>query len=425
MSVMKKVCIDEVDLQGKRVLIRVDFNVPVDEKGEVADDTRIRAALPTIRYAMEHGAKLLLASHLGRPKGRDPKFSLKPVAFRLSQLLGKPVAMVEDCRGEAVQARIAQMREGDLLMLENVRFHPEEEKNDEAFSKAMAELADIYVNDAFGAAHRAHASTEGITRFVPVAASGFLMKKELEYLEKVLAAPERPFVAILGGAKVSDKLGVVRYLLDKVDALLIGGAMAYTFLKAKGLAVGKSRVEEDRLPEAQMVLEQVRASGVAVLLPVDHVIAEKVEAGAPTRIVKGSIPDGWIGLDIGPETREVFAGRIREARMIFWNGPIGVFELPPFQAGTLAIARAVAESGALSIVGGGDSVAALTQMGLAEKVTHLSTGGGATLEFVEGRTLPGVAALNDRKSSLTEENDAAVCGEPFDAVAGGLVRRSL
>ncbi len=393
---MNKICIDEVDLQGKRVLIRVDFNVPLDAAGEVADDTRIRAALPTIRYALERGAKVLLASHLGRPQGKDPTFSLKPVAFRLSQLLGKPVPLAEDCVGEAVKTRIAQMRSGDLLMLENVRFHPEEEENDESFARALAALCDIYVNDAFGAAHRAHASTEGITRFVPVAAAGFLMKKELEYLGKVLAAPEHPFVAILGGAKVSDKVGVVRHLLPKVDLLLIGGAMAYTFLKAQGIGVGNSRWEEERLEEARAVLEQAGGAGVPLLLPVDHVIAEKVEAGAATRVVEGAIPDGWIGLDIGPETREVFAGRIKGARMIFWNGPMGVFELPPFQAGTLAVAQAVAASGALSIVGGGDSVAAVTGMGLADRITHLSTGGGATLEFIEGRLLPGVAALTDR-----------------------------
>jgi len=393
---MNKICVDEVDLQGKRVFIRVDFNVPLDAAGEVADDTRIRAALPTIRYALERGAKVLLASHLGRPKGKDPTFSLKPVAFRLSQLLGKPVPLAEDCVGEAVKTRIAQMRSGDLLMLENVRFHPEEERNDEAFARALAELCDLYVNDAFGAAHRAHASTEGIARFVPVAAAGFLMKKELEYLEKVLTAPEHPFVAILGGAKVSDKVGVVRHLLPKVDLLLIGGAMAYTFLKAQGVGVGNSRWEEERLREAQAVLEQAGGAGVPLLLPVDHVIAEKVEAGAPTRVVEGAIPDGWIGLDIGPKTREVFAGRIEGARMIFWNGPMGVFELPPFRAGTLAVAQAVAASGALSIVGGGDSVAAVTGMGLADRITHLSTGGGATLEFIEGRLLPGVAALTDR-----------------------------
>lgn len=393
---MKKMCIDELELQGKRVLIRVDFNVPLDPQGEVADDTRIQAALPTIRYALERGAKVLLISHLGRPKGRDPKLSLKPVAVRLSRLLQRPVQMAEDAIGEAVQAQVASMAEGDILMLENVRFHPEEEKNDETFSRALAALCDLYVNDAFGTAHRAHASTEGVTKFVPIAACGFLMRKELDYLGRVIASPERPFMAILGGAKVSDKLGVLQRLLDKVDGLLIGGGMAYTFLKAQGFEVGNSLVEEKQLSAAQQILDRAKALGVSFLLPIDHVVAEKVEAEAQVKIVGEAIPKGWMGLDIGPRTREAFAERIRKAKTIFWNGPMGVFELSPFREGTLFVAKAVAESGATSIVGGGDSVAAITQMGLADRITHLSTGGGATLEFVEGRPLPGVAALTDR-----------------------------
>lgn len=393
---MKKMCIDELELQGKRVLIRVDFNVPLDPQGEVADDTRIQAALPTIRYALERGAKVLLISHLGRPKGRDPKLSLKPVAVHLSRLLQRPVQMAEDTIGEAVQAQVASMVEGDILMLENVRFHPEEEKNDETFSRALAALCDLYVNDAFGTAHRAHASTEGVTKFVPIAACGFLMRKELDYLGRVIASPERPFMAILGGAKVSDKLGVLQRLLDKVDGLLIGGGMAYTFLKAQGFEVGNSLVEEKQLSAAQQILDRARALGVSFLLPIDHVVAEKVEAEVQVKIVGEAIPKGWMGLDIGPRTREAFAERIKKAKTIFWNGPMGVFELSPFREGTLFVAKAVAESGATSIVGGGDSVAAITQMGLHDQITHLSTGGGATLEFVEGRPLPGVAALTDR-----------------------------
>lgn len=393
---MKKVCIDEMELQGKRVLIRVDFNVPLDQQGEVADDNRIQAALPTIRYALERGAKVLLISHLGRPKGRDPKLSLKPVAVRLGELLGRPVGMAEDAIGEAVKAKVTSMKEGDVLMLENVRFHPEEERNDEGFAKALAALCDVYVNDAFGTAHRAHASTEGVTKFVPIAACGFLMRKELDYLGRVVASPERPFIAILGGAKVSDKLGVLQHLLDKVDGLLIGGGMAYTFLKAQGFEVGNSLVEEEKLSEAQQILDRARALSISFLLPVDHIVAEKVEAEVQAKVVGEAVPKGWMGLDIGPRTREAFAEQIKRAKTIFWNGPMGVFELSPFREGTLFVAKAVAESRATSIVGGGDSVAAITQMGLHDRITHLSTGGGATLEFVEGRPLPGVAALTDR-----------------------------
>ena len=394
---MQKLTIDRLELKGKRVLLRVDFNVPLDKSLRVSDDTRIRAALPTIRYAMDKGAKVILISHLGRPQGKViPEMSLRPVAVRLSELLGKEVRMAEDCVGEKVKAEIERMKEGEVLLLENCRFHKEEEENDPAFSRALAELADIYVNDAFGTAHRAHASTVGVTRFLPVAAAGFLMQKEIRYLRDAIQRPERPFVAILGGAKVSDKIGVIRNLMTKVDSLLIGGAMAYTFEKAQGLAVGSSRVEEDKIALARELLQDASARGLRLLLPQDHVVAPTAEPGAPTQVVaSGSIPEGWKGLDIGPRTIEAYGAEIARARTIFWNGPLGVFEVEPFSRGTLAIARAIAASTATSIVGGGDSAAAVTQAGVAEAITHISTGGGASLEFLEGIELPGLAALND------------------------------
>ena len=395
---MPKMSITDLDLKGKRVLVRVDFNVPLSEKQAVTDDTRIRAALPSIRRAMGQGARVLLVSHLGRPKGKVvPAMSLAPVAARLSQLLGAPVQMAPDCIGDAVKAAAAALKPGQVLMLENCRFHAGDEKNDEGMSRALAELCDVFVNDAFGAAHRAHASTVGVTRFVPVAAAGLLMAKEVEYLGRALTDPTRPFVAILGGAKVSDKIGVLKNLVTKVNALLVGGGMAYTFLKAQGMEVGASLLEADKLDTARSILDEARAKGVTFLLPMDHVIAERAEATAPTRIADSTaIPAGWMGLDIGPKAREAFATVIRGARTIVWNGPMGVFELAPFREGTFAVARAIAASVATSIVGGGDSVAAVTQAGVADKMTHISTGGGASLEFLEGIELPGVAALTDK-----------------------------
>jgi phosphoglycerate kinase len=399
---MAKLSISDLDLKGKRALIRVDFNVPLSEKQAVTDDTRIRAALPTIRLALGQGAKVLLVSHLGRPKGKVvPAMSLAPVAARLSQLLGAPVEMAPDCIGDAVKAAAAALKPGQVLMLENCRFHAGDEKNDEGMSRALAELCDVFVNDAFGAAHRAHASTVGVTRFVPIAAAGLLMAREVEYLGRALRNPARPFVAILGGAKVSDKIGVLKNLVTKVDALLVGGGMAYTFLKAQGMEVGASLLETDKLDVARSILGEARAKGATFLLPMDHVIAERAEATAATRVADGTaIPAGWMGLDIGPKAREAFAAVIRAARTIVWNGPMGVFELDPFREGTFAVARAIAASGATSIVGGGDSVAAVTLAGVADKMTHISTGGGASLEFLEGIDLPGVAALTDR--SLVE-----------------------
>jgi len=395
---MEKLSITDVELVGKRVLIRVDFNVPLDARQIVTDDTRIRAALPTIRYALDKGAKVLLVSHLGRPKGKVvPAMSLAPAAKRLSDLLGKPVATASDCIGEAVEAAAAQLAPGQVLMLENCRFHAGDEKNDEAMSRALAKLCDVFVNDAFGAAHRAHASTVGVTKFVPVAAAGFLMAKELEYLGRAMTNPARPFVAILGGAKVSDKIGVLQNLVTKVDALLVGGGMAYTFLKAQGMEVGASLLEADKLDVARTILEAARVKGVTFLLPMDHVIAQQVAADAETRIADSTaIPAGWMGLDIGPKARAAFATAIRGAKTVVWNGPMGVFELTPFREGTFSVARAIAESGATSIVGGGDSVAAVTQAGLADRMSHISTGGGASLEFLEGIELPGVAALTEK-----------------------------
>jgi phosphoglycerate kinase len=396
---MAKVSIADLNLKGKRVLVRVDFNVPLNDKQEVTDDTRIRAALPTIRLAMSQGAKVLLISHLGRPKGKVvPGMSLAPVAARLSQLLGQPVTMASDCIGETVTAAVAALQPGRVLMLENCRFHAGDEKNDEAMSRALAGLCDVFVNDAFGTAHRAHASTVGVTKFAPVSACGFLMAKELEYLGRAVTNPARPVVAVLGGAKVSDKIGVLKNLVPKVNALLVGGGMAYTFLKAQGMEVGASLLEADKLDVAKEILNEARTKGVTFLLPMDHIIAEKAEATAVTRTADSTaIPAGWMGLDIGPKAREAFAKLIRGAKTVVWNGPMGVFELAPFREGTFAVARAIAASGAISIVGGGDSVAAVTQAGVADKMTHISTGGGASLEFLEGIELPGVAALTDKQ----------------------------
>ncbi|MGQ9507858.1 MAG: phosphoglycerate kinase [Thermodesulfobacteriota bacterium] len=386
--------IDQIELKGKRIFIRVDFNVPLNERNEITDDTRIALSLPTIRYALDAGGKVIVASHLGRPKGkRDPKYSLSPVAERLSRLLGKKILLAPDCIGEEVHRLVGEMREGEVILLENLRFHQEEEKNDEVFSRALASLCDIYVNDAFGAAHRAHASTEGMTRYIETVVAGFLMMKEIESLEKALIRPQKPYVAILGGAKVSDKIGVIENLLDKLNALLIGGAMAYTFLKGKGFEVGKSLVEEDQIEYSLQLLKRGEGK-IKLILPVDHVAAEKMDTQARSEVVRNeSIPSQWVCLDIGPETVKIFSEEIQRAKTIFWNGPMGVFELEPFSRGTFAIARAVADSSAFSIVGGGDSIAAVKRAGVSERIGHLSTGGGASLEFIEGKKLPGVEAL--------------------------------
>ncbi|MGQ9645437.1 MAG: phosphoglycerate kinase [Thermodesulfobacteriota bacterium] len=386
--------IDQVELNGRRVFLRVDFNVPLNEKNEITDDTRIVESLPTLHSVMERGGKLILASHLGRPKGkRDPKYSLAPVAERLSKLLGKKVVLAKDCIGEDVRNQIEGMKAGDVLLLENLRFHPEEEKNEDNFSKALASLCDVYVNDAFGAAHRAHASTEGMTRYVKAVAAGFLMMKEIECLEKALVNPQKPYVAILGGAKISDKIGVIENLLEKVTTLLVGGGMAYTFLRAKGFGVGKSLVEEDQIKFSTTLMESAKGK-VKFLLPSDHMAAERMDVQAKREIVRNEeIPSDWICVDIGPETVKIFSEEIKSAKTIVWNGPMGVFEIEPFSRGTFAIAQAVAGSSAFSIVGGGDSVLAVKKAGVAEKIGHISTGGGASLEFLEGKKLPGIEAL--------------------------------
>jgi len=389
---MSKLSIRDLDLKNKTVFMRVDFNVPLAPGGqEITSDKRIRASLPSIQYALEHGAALILASHLGRPKGKpNPEMSLKPVAARLEQLLGRKVAMAPDCVGPEVEAM--KPKPGQVLLLENLRFHAEEEKNDPGFSKQLASLCDVYVNDAFGSAHRAHASTVGMIAFVSQAAAGLLMDKELEYLTKATKNPERPCVAILGGAKVSDKIEVIENLMKIVDKLLIGGAMAYTFLRAQGQPTGKSLVEEDKIELAKDLLE--RAQG-KLLLPSDHVVAAEFKAGAPSQVV-AQIPDGLMALDIGPDTIAAYKAEIAKARTIIWNGPMGVFEMPPFDAGTMALAHAVAESGAVSIVGGGDSEKAIKSAGVSDKISHISTGGGASLEFLGGVELPGVAALTEK-----------------------------
>lgn len=398
---MNKLTIKDLDLRGKRVFIRVDFNVPLKE-GVVTDDTRIRETLPTLKLAIEKGARLVLASHLGRPKGGpDPKYSVQPAAKKLEDLLGKPVAFGKDCVGPGVESQSKALRDGEVLVLENVRFHPEEEKNDEAFSRQLAALCDgLFICDAFGSAHRAHASVVGITKFVEKAAAGLLMEKELAYLGKAVTNPARPFVAIIGGAKVSDKIEVVENLMKIADAMLIGGGMAYTFLKAQGLEIGKSLVEDDKLELAQKILADAKAKNFKFLLPVDHITAPEFKADAPTTV--GDVtatPSDQMGLDIGPKSIAVYRAEIAKAKTIVWNGPMGVFEMPAFAKGTLEVARAVAaatDSGAVSIVGGGDSVAAAHQSGVAEKISHISTGGGASLEFLGGRKLPGVEALTNR-----------------------------
>ncbi|WP_321371119.1 phosphoglycerate kinase [uncultured Desulfuromusa sp.] len=394
----EKKSLRDVDVQGKRVFCRCDFNVPIDKEGKITDDTRIRAALPTIRYLLEQGAKVILASHLGRPKGKpSPDFSLCPVATHLSNLLGQQVVMAPDCIGDNIQLLADQLNNGRIMLLENVRFHSGETDNNPAFAAQLAGLAEIYVNDAFGTAHRAHASTEGVARLLHPAVAGFLMEKELQYLGGALAHPDRPFVAILGGAKVSDKITVIENLLPKVDAILIGGGMAYTFLKAQGVEVGQSLVENDRIALAGDLLDKAQKQGVKFLLPTDHIVAETFAADSPSTSVKNvDFPTLGMGLDIGPETIKSFEKQISTAKTVIWNGPMGVFEFDNFARGTFAIAKALAKSNCMSIIGGGDSVAAVNKSNLQQQMTHISTGGGASLEFLEGKILPGVAALTDK-----------------------------
>ncbi|XP_058072081.1 phosphoglycerate kinase, cytosolic [Magnolia sinica] len=389
----------EADLKGKRVLVRVDLNVPLDENQKITDDTRVRAAVPTIKYLMGYGAKVILSSHLGRPKGVTPKYSLRPLVPRLSELLGIEVEMADDCIGEGVEKLVTALPEGGVLLLENVRFYKEEEKNDPEFAKKLASLADLYVNDAFGTAHRAHASTEGVTKFLKPAVAGFLMQKELDYLVGAISNPKRPFAAIVGGSKVSSKIGVMESLLEKVDILLLGGGMIFTFYKAQGHSVGSSLVEEDKLDLADSLLEKAKAKGVSLLLPVDVVVADKFAADANSKVVPASnIPDGWMGLDIGPDAINTFCQSLESTKTVIWNGPMGVFEFEKFAVGTEAIAKKLADlsgKGVTTIIGGGDSVAAVEKAGLADKMSHISTGGGASLELLEGKSLPGVLALDD------------------------------
>jgi phosphoglycerate kinase len=391
-----KLTINDLDVRGKRVLIRVDYNVPLDKSGVISDDTRIRASLPTLNDLLAKGAALILMSHLGRPKGVTESLRLDPVARRLAELIGKPVQKVNDCIGPEVEKAVRALKPGEILMLENVRFYPEEEKNDAAFAQALAGLGDVYVNDAFGAAHRAHASTEGVARYLP-AAAGRLLQKELEVLGKALDNPERPFVAILGGAKVADKIGVINNLLAKVDVLIIGGGMAWTFLKSQGYEIGQSLLDAERIQFAAEQVSKAKDGGVELLLPVDAVIADRFAPDAATRVVSiDQIPADWQALDIGPHSREIFSAAIAKAKTVIWNGPMGVFEMEAFANGTKAVAEAMAACGGTTIIGGGDSASAVELFNLADQMSHVSTGGGASLEFLEGKTLPGVAALTEK-----------------------------
>ncbi len=393
---MAKKTIKDVDLKGKRALIRVDFNVPLDEGLNITDDIRIRAALPTIKYALDKGAKVILMSHLGRPDGQvKEELRLSPVAKRLRELLGKPVTALKDCIGDDVNKAVAGMKAGDVILLENLRFHAEEEENDPVFAKELSSLGDVFINDAFGTAHRAHASTEGVTHYLPSVA-GFLLEKEIAYLGNAVDNPKRPFVAILGGAKVKDKIKVIDNLLNKVDALLIGGGMAYTFLKVQGKTIGSSKLDKDGLDTAKAALDKAAKKKIPILLPVDHIVADKFDANADTKLVPQDIPDGWMGLDIGPKTIKIFEDNLKKAKTIVWNGPLGVFEMDKFAKGTEEVAKFIAAlKGVTSIIGGGDTAAAMVKFKVEGKMSHISTGGGASLEYLEGRGLPGIDALND------------------------------
>ena len=397
MDYLNKKTVEDIDVAGKKVLVRCDFNVPFDDTGKISDPKRINAALKTIRYLVDHRAKVILCSHLGRPKGQvNPKFSLAPVAAYLSKALGQQVRMAKDVVGESAKSIAASLKDGEVELLENVRFHKEEEQNDPAFAKQLASLAEIYVNDAFGTAHRAHASTAGVAKYLP-AVCGFLIQKEISVMGKALTNPKRPFVAILGGAKVSDKIGVITNLLNKVDTLIVGGGMAYTFIKALGYSIGSSLCENDKIELARDIMAKAKAKGVRFLLPVDNVIGKEYKRDTEFRRVDSdTIPDGWMGLDIGAKTCALFAGAVQGAGTVVWNGPMGVSEWEHFANGTIAVAQAVADSGAISIIGGGDSAAAIEKLGFADKMTHISTGGGASLEFLEGKELPGIACLNDK-----------------------------
>ena len=396
MNALNKKTVEDLDVAGKRVLVRCDFNVPLSD-GKITSDKRIVASLPTIKYLIKNGAKVILCSHLGRPKGEfKPEFSLAPVAARLSELLGQEVKMAKDVVGESAQSLAASLKDGEVMLLENVRFHKEETKNDPEFSKKLASLADLYVNDAFGSAHRAHSSTTGVADYLP-SACGYLIQKEIEFMGNALANPKRPLVAILGGAKVSDKIGVITNLLDKCDTIIIGGGMAYTFMKALGYEIGTSLLEADRVDDAKAMMETAKAKGVKFIIPVDNKVGKEYDPNTEAMIISSdNIPEGWMGLDIGPKTQALFADAIKGSGTVIWNGPMGVSEWENFAAGTIAVAKAVAESGAISIIGGGDSAAAVQKLGFADKMSHISTGGGASLEFLEGKELPGIAALSDK-----------------------------
>jgi 3-phosphoglycerate kinase len=393
---MNKKSVKDVELGGKRVLMRVDFNVPLDKDLNITDDNRIKAAIETIKYIIDKSGKLILMSHLGRPKGQvKPEFSLKPVARRLSELLGKPVKFLDECIGDKVKGEIAAMKKGDIILLENLRFHKEEEKNDLKFAKELAELGEVFVNDAFGTCHRAHASTEGVTHYLE-SVSGFLVQKEIEYFQKVITNPQRPFIFILGGAKVADKIPVIENMMDKADSILIGGAMAYTFMKVKGIDVGSSRLEEEMYDTVDKIFKKAKEQGVQIILPIDHVVTDSIEAGTVKVVKSETIDLGWMGVDIGPKTIELFISKIKEAKTIVWNGPVGIFEKDEFAIGTEALALAIAEVGAISVIGGGDTAAAVEKFSVADRMSHISTGGGASLEYLEGKTLPGIAALADK-----------------------------